>query len=281
MDRQYAAQIAYPFTYAGTAEISEKKAFLDILLYVNPDDPDAGAPVGLPAVGPVGAWLMSRSVDITGTTGTIVIRIKVPKDPAYLDSTLDVAFTEYAYIDRTFNYPMTSVGILTIRGDDLRSAVVVNVDALSFIPPGNTLIYIDSVIEPGCVVPCRRKLTGISIYNEYRAKDPADRSALPPDELALSIVEGQTLVLNDGYNCAVSYDEDSEILRITGGVGLGTGQPDGNEWDDEENSGLRGIRTVNGINSNGIVDIQNGAGVLVIGTPGSLEIQLRDQGDDE
>lgn len=279
MDRQYAAQIAYPFVYLGS-ESQDNKAILDMLLYVSPSDTVQTAPVGLPAVGAVGAWLTSRAVDIGGLTGTFTFRIKIPRDPEYQDTTVDAVFTEYAYIDRTFDYDMTSAGIITIRGDDGRSALVVNVDALTAVPAGSTVLYTDSVVEPTCVIPCYRKVRNFGVYNEYRAKDPADRSALPPDALQVTLTEGQTLIVNDGFNCAVTYDPNARILRITGGVGLGTGQPDKNVWDDDDGSTIKGIRSVNGVNNGGIVDIQSGAGVLLIGTPGDLEIQLRDQGDD-
>jgi hypothetical protein len=280
MDRKYAAQIAYPFVSADPVA-GEEDAYLDALLYVSPADVDQGIPVGnTDDLGPVGAWLVSRSQD-TLTEGTITMRAKVPVDADSIDTSLDVAGSGAVYINRTFIVDTTTEAIQVITGDDDRSVLVVDASRLTTIPVGNALGYMDAAVEPGCVVPVRRQVISFNVYNEYRAKDPADRASLPPDERIQDVLTGGTVSFNDGYNCAVAYDPDTGILRFTGGIGLGKGQPDSNPWDDDDNTGLRGIRTVNGINNDGVVDVQAGSGVLAIGTSGDLELRLRDQGDDD
>ncbi len=279
MDRKYSAQIAYPLI-AADPDDALSSALRDIILYVSPDDslvPSGSLMTPEPAgIGEAGAWL-------SGHDGSIVtFYVKIPLDDDYVDNSVDIeGHNAYGYIARTFDLSTSYPGqVATIRGDDARSALVL--DYLQFSGLGAPATYTTlNVVEPGRIVPCRRRVRSLSIYNEYRARDPVDRAALPPDTQEIVYFEGDTLVLNDGYNCALDYDETSKILRITGGVGLGKGQPDSNEWDDDPGPVERGIRSINGVNQNGIVEIQNGPSVLVIGTEGDLEIRLRDQGDEE
>lgn len=279
MDRVYSAQIAYPLI--SQDPVADYGAYLDALLYVSPTDPDEGVGA-FTNDGDISVWLILRSQEaLPSTLGTVEFLVKVPADPDYLDTSVDTEFTDFVYIKRTFTFDTAIKTIQTIIGDDGRSALILNVGAIYTIAPNTGDAYVDAVIEPGCVVPCRRRVNTISLYNEYRAKDPTDRDSLPPDSQQEGYTEGQDIILNDGYNCALDYDENSNILRITGGVGLGTGQPDSNEWDDEVGSELRGIRTINGVNQNGVVDIESGSSVLIKGTVGDLEIFVRDQGDIE
>lgn len=285
MDRIFSAQIAYPFTAVDKTE-PWTTALRDLLFYVSPADAlvDAGSLISpLPAgMGPVGAWL-AQVQDLGGGTVQYDFHVRIPLDDDYIDTTVDILGHDgYGYVTRSFTVDTVALSgqIHTARDIvDNRSAMVIDCTGLP--TPSGTINYTaDHVVEPALVVPCRRRVVGIEFYNEYRAKDPADRSTLPPDELKESYNEGSTVVLNDGYNCAVSYDANAQILRITGGIGLGKGQPATNEWDDDTGSDVRGIRTINGVNQNGVVEIEGGSSVILIGSEGDLEIRLRDEGDD-
>lgn len=280
MDRKYAAQIAYPLIN-GTPLGADVKAILDVLLYVSIDDALQSAP-GFTDIGPIGAWLTSRAqATLPSTTGTIKFLVKIPNDPDYVVTTLDVEESSFVYIERIFTFDTSVKSIQTVRGDDGRSALTLDVSKLTAISPGAETPYTDATVEPGRIVPCRRRVGSISLYNEYRVQDPTDRSSLPPDNQEVSYGPGSVFELNDGYNCAVVYDKFTKRLRITGGVGLGRGTPPFNPWDDVVTSVVRGIRSINGVNQSGIVPIEHGTSVAISGSEGSLEIRIRDQGDDD
>jgi len=118
------------------------------------------------------------------------------------------------------------------------------------------------------------------MYNEIRASDPATHGELPPDYLTEEVLPGQSLVFNDGYNCNVNYDEDTQTLRFTGGVGFGLGAPASNPWDDTDEDLDAGLRGINGVNNLGTVPMEAGSGVHLDTTvPGILKIRVRNQGD--
>jgi hypothetical protein len=118
------------------------------------------------------------------------------------------------------------------------------------------------------------------MYNEFRASDPATRNQLPPDFFTAEKTPGEVLVFNDGYNCSVTYNESTQTLRFTGGLGFGLGRPESNPWDDTTENFEEGVRDVNGINIDGTVPIEVGSGAtLNTTTPGVLGVFVRNQGD--
>jgi hypothetical protein len=278
-DRIYNAQIKYPWISADTPDQIE--GFLDALFYISPEDtPDT--PPFIPAgIEDVGAWLASGQEIISGSTiYEYDFWVKVPYEPDTYELGTIFPDTTPLYFKKTFQFvvsdPLT-IQVVKASQDD-RSVLVANVEQL--VTPA--VSYDDNLMEPGIVVPCPRKVTQVNLYNEFRASDPADRSQLPPDYFTDELFPGNIVEFNDGYNCNVSYNESTNTLRISGGVGFGLGRPDTNPWDDTDENFNDGVRDVNGLNVAGIVEVEGGPSVNIIASePGELRIVVLNQGDFE
>lgn len=277
-DRIYNAQIEYPFIYH--SDPTEVDGILDCLLYLSPDD-TLVTPASVPSdIDDVGAWLHTTSIDVVLSDTYYVYQfyVQVPIDPDVYPMDDEFPTTTPRYAERTFRVLVNGgTTIVTARAEeDERSALTVNVEQAAVV--GATLN--DNLVEPGCIVPCTRKVSQINVYNEFRAHDPATRSDLPPDFLDEEVTPGQVLVFDDGYNCAVSYNEITQTLRFTGGLGFGLGRPDSNPWDDTDENFDDGVRDVNGVNTQGVVEIEAGGGVILdASVEGELRILVRNQGE--
>jgi len=279
-DRLYSAQIDHPFVYHN--DLVETGGILDCLFYVSPED-EPITPPWIPAdIGEVGAWLgETAAASLPGVEIKIWnFYIKVPADPDIWDTADEFPATTSLYFKRTFEVTLTDgVSIVSARAsEDGRSVLTVNtgqVSAGTFADPLN-----DNSMEPAIVVPCRRKVSQVNVYNEFRASNPAQRNELPPDFFQVELFPGHPLVFNDGWNCNVAYDEDNQTLRFTGGVGFGKGRPPSNPWDDTDEDFDNGVLDVNGVNTGGIVELEAGSGISLDATvAGELRIIVRDQGD--
>lgn len=276
-DRLYSAQVDYPFV--ANADPQYAAGILDALFYLSPDD-NVTAPAGNPGpIERVGAWLYSR--DKVGTDYRYLFYVACQEDPDV--NNLDEPYVEAAmrYTVRTFLVPLAPVGaiVTAIAAEDGRSVLVVNNGQLE--GPDAYHVCAENYMEPAIVAPCIRSLTEIQLYNEYRSSNPIDRNSLPPDSNVATIGEGGSLVFNDGYNCAVSYDEDIKTLRFTGGIGYGKGRPTEIPWDDTTEDFEKGVRSINGANGQGTVMIDAARSVILDSSvPGTFRLIVRDQGDD-
>lgn len=276
-DRKQAAQVTYPFV--SSLDPTYVEGILDCLLYFYPTaagDTPAGTP---PAEAhPVGAWVYRR--EELPTIFRYTVYVATPADEPLIDTESTLTDGNPLYLVKTFEVPKGPLGtIVTVKAnEDDRSVMIVNTSQIKSADPD--YIFNKSIIEPACVVPCVRRLQSIGLYNEYRAVDPLDRSALPPDTLAIAVGAGGNLTLKDGYNCFVSYDQNSGTLRFSGGSGYGLGQPESIPWDDTAEDFEEGIRGINGLNSLGIVNIEAGRSVYINAPEaGEFNIVVRDQGD--
>lgn len=276
-DRLYTAQIDYPFAYHNDA--AGVSGILDCLFYMSPEDVFVTPAVVPPGVVLVGTWLFSRAK--VGSDWQYVFYVAAPADPDNYPMDGPYADDGSVYVIRTFLVPDTPAGaIVSVRAaEDSRSVLTVNVGQIE----GSAVYYelADSnYLEPSVVVPCTRKVTQVNMYNEFRASDPADRNELPPDNLLEERVPGEALVFNDGYNCSVSYNESTNTLRFTGGLGFGLGRPASTPWDDTAQDFEDGLRDVNGVNILGVVPIAVGAGIILdTSVVGELRLLVRNQGD--
>jgi len=276
-DRLYNAQIDYPFAYHADAD--GVSGLLDCLFYMSPEDTfltPAVVPAGIELVG---AWLFSR--EKIGNDWEYVFYAAAPADPDTY--AMDDAYTDdgRVYVRRTFLVTGTPVGaIVSVRAtEDSRSVLTANNGQIT--GSGTYYELADSnYLEPAVVVPCTRKVTQVNLYNEFRASNPGQRNELPPDYLQAALLPGENLEFNDGYNCNVFYNETTQTLRFTGGLGFGVGRPNVNEWDDTSEDADAGVRDVNGVNTQGIVEVEAGASVEINASIlGELHILVRDQGD--
>ena len=278
-DRIYSAQIDYPFVYHTEQLTGLLDGILDCLLYMSPEDTFV-TPAAIPAdLGLVGAWFYD--VSQSGADLQYQVFVAAPADPDVYPMDDPYEDEGSVYVLRTFTVPTTPVGaIVTVRAaEDGRSVLSVNTGQL--VDPGVLpVVYGANQVEPATVVPCTRKVSQVNVYNEFRASDPADRVDLPPDYLQQKIYPGHALIFNDGYNCNVTYNESTQTLRFTGGLGFGLGRPDQNPWDDTDEDFDAGVRDVNGINVQGVVPIEAGAGVILDATTvGELKILVQNQGE--
>jgi len=278
-DRIYSAQIDYPFVYHNEQLTGLLNGILDCLLYMSPEDTFVTPPATPTGIGLVGAWFYD--VAQSGSDLQYRVYVAAPADPDVYAMDEPYEDEGSVYVLRTFTVPTTPIGaIVTVRAaEDARSALTVNTGQI--VDPGVLpVVYSENRIEPATVVPCTRKVTQVNVYNEFRASDPADRVNLPPDFLQEVITPGHSLYFNDGYNCNVTYNESTQTLRFTGGLGFGLGRPDVNPWDDTEEDFDDGVRDVNGINVQGIVPIEAGSGIILDATVvGELKLLVRNQGE--
>ncbi len=109
--------------------------------------------------------------------------------------------------------------------------------------------------------PCRTSWLGlglksITLINTARNSD----GSVGNSTTLTQITPGTVFALYDGYNCSLSYNENTSTLHITGGVGTGKGLAPETPWDDitvVENEGIVSINGLTGpdVTLSGIVDV--------------------------
>ena len=136
-------------------------------------------------------------------------------------------------------------------------------------------------LEPSRLVFQLNEVTGVRLVNEYREHDTRVRSASledNPDDTIVRIDEdGDTLRLVDGYNCSLSYDEDTGTLLVEAGPGLGKGKPKSFPWDSDAPDQFEGVKTVNGQNNDGDAHMNFKKGVLPVYAPNKLTMRIREE----
>ena len=120
-------------------------------------------------------------------------------------------------------------------------------------------------VEPCQIVWRTTEVTSIALVNEFRNHDPAKRGNLPPDTQVYKVWSGR-LELIDGYNCSLSYDENTHTLLIEGGPGRGRGLPAEIYWDTTPPDVSTGVLTINGIGGGSYTenDVPMDAGMSLI-----------------
>jgi len=135
------------------------------------------------------------------------------------------------------------------------------------------------------VEPCRLvwrldEVRSIRLVNEYRDHDPVTRSAsiaANPDETVLYVSATQPVLrLADGYNCSVGYDPDRQTLTIDAGAGLGRGLPTGMPWDTSPVDIFTGIRSINGVNDSGRVNVEFKESVVPVYGTNSIDMAVQE-----
>lgn len=160
----------------------------------------------------------------------------------------------------TFEVPRNQGLIRVAATEDTFSFIIVDSDVVPSSITTTTEIWAE--VEPTRTVYQLDEIRSIRLTNEYRDHNPVTRdssiAAHPDDSVLLVSRTGDTLHLVDGYNCALSYDEDTTTLFIKGGPGLGKGLSDEIPWDTTAPDIFKGINTINGQNVDGNVDIHLG-----------------------
>lgn len=171
----------------------------------------------------------------------------------------------------TFVFPVTASGLLGVgaeESDDCRITVDLSrmpsiSSELTFSPPAE--------LEPCRILQRLDGVSSIKLYNEYRQHDPTLRANL--DSTLFQTVTTGELNLEDGYNCALEYEESSGTLWVDIGSGLGLGLPAALPWDSSAPDIDSGIYSVNGIG--GDVPLTFLDSVYFNGSRGILNILLK------
>jgi hypothetical protein len=130
----------------------------------------------------------------------------------------------------------TSHGFLLVDSSNMYSVAA----TVNFVNP----YYVE--IEPGRIIWQTDEITSVVFKNEELRWDPNDRGTLATYTLAT--LAGGPIKLNDGFNCRLSYDEDTETLTINGVPGGGAGLYQSIPWDVAPAPYQPdGIKSVNGI----------------------------------
>ena len=276
-DRVYNQTVTYPFFQVPVGQEAHTAGIKDVLLYTHPDNVPYVGPI-LPAasMGCIGAWFRRRQNDFAGNM-ILYFVTRVVQDPDHITVGLPPDELTYAHSEQTFSIPLSGVGIQVIRGTtDPRSVLIVNMSEFT----SSVGVITDVLVEPSRVIPDVRQITEVRLYNEYRQHNPAERSNLPADSEASVIPQGSALTFNDGYNCAFTYDDSTGTLQISGVPGRGLGRATAVPWDDTAEDFKSGIRSINGLNQQGVVELETGRGVyLDASVPGVARLITRDQGD--
>jgi hypothetical protein len=256
--RRQSSDILYPFTPAAEAHRALLKGIVDAFFIVH----------GLPAE--VGSGISSYSMslysaDVQASGNTYVFKAQAP----------DTFIKTY-----TFEAPR-GVGLakITANEDDISFIIV---DSSNMADLVGTTTNLSVELEPSRVAWHTEEVRTIRLTNEYRDANIATRAgsiANNADSTVLSLSESSnTLRLENGYNCSLSYEEDSQTLTITGVVGGGKGLPTEVPWD--SGGGTKdtrtGIKSINGVNDAGNVSIEFGGGITPSYGPHSISLEINE-----
>jgi len=191
---------------------------------------------------------------LNGTTGTQLVCLKdYIVTPSFITLVFKVICPKGSTlitfkIDRT-----SSPTLITKRADKTDSVIIINLDDM----PTTSVNNINIEIEPTKVIWQTTEVANITFINEERIWNINNRDNLA-ETILKTINKGDTLKLVDGYNCALSYDEQRETLTIKGIAGAGKGYPETVPWNDipliQDLSGLKSINGITGLNGN--IDIK-------------------------
>ena len=235
-NRRSSAEIAYPFAPNTEVLLAYAQGVKDILLVVSgyPMDPDSGEDHGYRDEY---AYLAAVIADVSGN---VYVFMAVSPDGA-----------------RVFAFDVPR-GLGIIRAANFASAqdahIIVDSSRMYDTPGTHTLPGILEV-EPAQIVWRLTEIRSITLVDECRHHDPSKRVNMPDDRIKLGLLADRpavnTLKLRNGWNCEVSYDEDSSTLMLDGGPGLGRGLPATIYWDSSPPDFATGVLSVNGIAGSG------------------------------
>jgi hypothetical protein len=243
-NRRYSSETIYPFVPAALGYKAYVKGIIDCFLVVN----------GTAAATPVATipYLKLMSMAVTTMTNTYTFQA-VCHDGAR---------------SVTFSVPRGS-GIVRVTSGF--STLVINSDTMYDV---NGTYSLAAEVEPARVCWQVDEVTAVNLVNERRMYDPSSRDSLPCTTLVSYQADGNIIKLVDGYNCELSYDEGSETLFINAAAGLGKGLPTTTPWSTSPPDVENGIKTVNGINNNGNVDIKPGNSLTMALAPCKITLTV-------
>ena len=230
--RRYSSETLYPFVPAAEIYRNYLAGILDCLIVVR-GAASAAVPVSTPPY--------LKLVSITGGATNVYLFNAVCHDGL-----------------RTISFSVPkNVGIVRVASGF--STLIINTSTMF---DGIGVFNMAAEVEPARVCWQEDEVTAVRLVNEERKFDPGTRGSLANNILASFASDGDVIKLVDGYNCELSYEESSQTLFIQAAPGLGKGLPATIPWDDSAPDITTGIRTINGINANGNVNIIPGSSVV-------------------
>lgn len=167
-------------------------------------------------------------------------------------------------------------GVQTVRDESNYSAGIFNTNIIQI--PESTQMFIPDApleVEPFRVVWREQDVLSVSFINTYRHHEDSMRKD-PERTVIKTFNEDSTDInLSSGYNCELKYIPADETLYIFGGAGLGKGKPSAIPWD-SDSPPQTGIRSINGANNDGVVNIEPaGPGVHISRGDSENKINIR------
>ena len=264
--RRESSETLYPFTPACEAGRARIAGIVDAYMLV----------VGEPAP----AESSSSSSEAAGTHAYRMILDTLVIGPADNTYIFQASAPGMLPVQRTFTLPRNAGLARAVAIEDGLSFLLANTARIPVLP-GLAGSGLDLELEPARVVWQLERVSSIRLTNEWREPDPARRDEelpLHPDRTVLLLRRnGDVLDLVDGYNCHLEYDPENGILTVNAGPGLGKGLPADIPWDRPAVDVFTGIRSVNGLNVDGNVELRFGQGLAPV--YGAAKITIRIMAD--
>jgi hypothetical protein len=257
--RRQSSDILYPFTPAAESGRALVKGIVDAMFIVR-----GAADTTVSGITTHVGYLYS--VDVAVSSNTYVFKVEAP-------STYQKTYT--------FEVPR-GLGLAKVEADE-DELVFLIVDSSNMADITTTETGLSLELEPSRLVWQLEEVRTIRLINEYRDADQTTRAQSitnNPDETILYLSsEENTLSLVDGYNCSLSYNEDTQTLNITGDIGAGKGLPTEFPWDSGGLAAITqtGIKTINGVNEAGEVQISFGESVAASYGTNSITLTVSDE----
>jgi hypothetical protein len=179
----------------------------------------------------------------------------------------------------TFTVPITG-GLMRVSDSAGSSFMVVDTNKIYRAAAGMHYMPASGAeVEPARVIWRLNEVSSITLLNEFRQYDPQKRTGLTDSVVYSVSSDGDILSLVDGYNCRLSYDEDSKTLNIEAAPGEGLGLPATIPWSTPAPDIATGVLTVNGINNKGDVQIKAAAGVVLEYADATITLKVRKSQD--
>ena len=236
--RRASAEIAYPFVRVSSgAMLTYAQGVKDIFIVASGYPVDPQPPTDIATYGQ--AW--GRLVSVTvGLVNNIYVFYAVCEKGTWV---------------YTFTVPRGQ-GIVRVACDEIyRDAHMIVDSSRLYTVPGVHVLPATLEVEPAQICWQVTEIKSITLVNECRHHDPSQRVNMPPDRIRLVLEADRPginiLKLRDGWNCALTYDETTGILRIEGGPGLGRGLPETIYWDSDPPDFDTGVLSINGLSDSG------------------------------
>lgn len=229
MSRPVSSATVYPFI-PGTVRDSISDGIYDAVLLVA-DTPDGTSDLSSYSV-PAYPFVCVHALT---ASGAMTIRAYSPEagNPGI-----------YQYRDFIFNIPQTSGGYGSVQSEDKSSFLFLSyaVFQSSDVQPGPD-VYI---LEPCCARWVASSVETVTLVNEQRLSEPADRINLL-NRPVKTFNKSEPPSLKDGYNVELGFSNNN--LEIQGRQGGGAGRAPHNVWEDVpyiDPSSITVLKTING-----------------------------------